>query len=67
MATKTMTRPAAAKRQAQPEWERDALRLPGLAEALEVYRRLADGDGVHRRPPRAAADRPAGQPPGGGW
>jgi hypothetical protein len=38
-----------------------------LAEALEVYRRIAEVGGVQQQPPSAAADRPAGQPPAGGW
>ncbi len=67
MPTKTIARPVAVKRQPQRESEHDALRLPGLAEALEVYRRIAEVGGVQQQPPSAAADRPAGQPPAGGW
>jgi hypothetical protein len=66
MPTKTITRPVAVKRRAEREWEHEALRLPGLVEALEVYRRIAEVGGVQQRP-IAAADRPAGQPPAGGW
>jgi hypothetical protein len=50
MPTKTIQRPAAAKRPARPGRERDGLGLPGLAEALEVYRRIAQGGGVRLRP-----------------
>jgi hypothetical protein len=58
MPTKTAERPTAVRRLAQPGRERDGLGLPGLAEALEVYRRIAQGGGVRlrpagRRPPEA--------------
>jgi hypothetical protein len=50
MPTKTTERPATTKRPAPPGRERDGLGLPGLAEALEVYRRIAQGGGVRLRP-----------------
>jgi hypothetical protein len=52
MSVKATERPAAAKRPARPGWERDGLGLPGLAEALEVYRRIAQVGGVRLRPAR---------------
>jgi hypothetical protein len=50
MSTKTAERPVTARRPAPARPERDGLGLPGLAEALEVYRRLAQGGGVRTRP-----------------
>jgi hypothetical protein len=58
MPTKTTERPAAPRRPTQPGRERDGLGLPGLAEALEVYRRIAQGGGVRLRP--AGRRAPAG-------
>jgi hypothetical protein len=55
MPTKTIERPAATRSSAQPGRERDGLGLPGLAEALEVYRRIAQGGGVRPRPARRRA------------
>jgi hypothetical protein len=53
MPTKTTGRPTTAGRPAPPGRERDGLGLPGLAEALEVYRRIAaQGGGVRLRPAR---------------
>jgi hypothetical protein len=52
MPTKTTERPVTAKRPPRPGWEQDGLGLPGLAEALEVYRRIAQVGGVRRRPAR---------------
>ena len=49
MPTKTTERPAA-KRPAPRAWEKDGLGLPGLAEALEIYRRIAQVGGVRLRP-----------------
>jgi hypothetical protein len=57
MPTRTAERPTVVRRPAQAGRERDGLGLPGLAEALEVYRRIAQGGGgvrprpVGRRPP----------------
>jgi hypothetical protein len=67
MPTKTIARPAAARRQVQLEWEHDGLRLPGLAEALEVYRRIAEVGGVQQRPNGPDAEGDAGQHRAGGW
>jgi hypothetical protein len=39
----------------------DGLKLPGLAEALEVYRRVAELGGVLDQPPRAQVRNPAGR------
>ncbi|HEV8163086.1 MAG TPA: hypothetical protein VGR74_01320 [Actinomycetota bacterium] len=50
MPSKTIARPGAAKRQAPPDWAKDGPWLPGLAEALEVYRRIARVGGVRPRP-----------------
>jgi hypothetical protein len=50
MPVKTIGRPSAAKRQAPPHWAKDGPWLPGLAEALEVYRRVARVGGVRPRP-----------------
>jgi hypothetical protein len=50
MPAKTRERPVTAKRQARRAAERDGLGLPGLAEALEVYRRIAQVGGVRPRP-----------------
>ena len=50
MPDKTIERPAAARRQAPPDWAKDGPWLPGLAEALEVYRRIARVGGVRPRP-----------------
>jgi len=50
MPSKTIERPAAAKRQASPDWAKDGPWPPGLAEALEVYRRIARVGGVRPRP-----------------
>jgi hypothetical protein len=50
MPCKTIERPGAAKRQAPPDWAKDGPWLPGLAEALEVYRRIARVGGVRPRP-----------------
>jgi hypothetical protein len=54
MPAKTIERPGAAKRPAPPEWAKDGPWLPGLAEALEVYRRIARVGGVRPRPPGRA-------------
>jgi hypothetical protein len=50
MSTKTAERPVTATRPLPARSERDGLGLPGLAEALEVYRRLTQGGGVRLRP-----------------
>ena len=50
MPVKTIERPSAAKRQAPPDWAKDGPWLPGLAEALEIYRRIARVGGVRLRP-----------------
>jgi hypothetical protein len=50
MPSKTIARPGAAKRQAPLDWSKDGPWLPGLAEALEVYRRIARVGGVRPRP-----------------
>jgi hypothetical protein len=51
MPVKTIERPSAPNRQAPPGWaNKDGPWLPGLAEALEVYRRIARVDGVRPRP-----------------
>jgi hypothetical protein len=50
MPSKTIARPGAAKRQAPPDWAKDGPWLPGLAEALEVYRGIARVGGVRPRP-----------------
>jgi hypothetical protein len=55
MPVKTTERPVGAKRPARPGWERDGLGLPGLAEALEVYRRIAQVGGVRLPPGRRRA------------
>ena len=52
MPTKTTERPAAAERPAPRAWDKDGLGLPGLAEALEIYRRIAQVGGVRLRPAR---------------
>jgi hypothetical protein len=49
MAFKTIERPGAAKRQ-PPDRAKDGAWLPGLAEALEVYRRIVRVGGVRPRP-----------------
>jgi len=50
MPTKTTERPVTAKGPVQRE--KDGLGLPGLAEALEIYRRIAQVGGVRLRPAR---------------
>jgi len=50
MPTKTTERPVTAKGPVQRGWEKDG--LPGLAEALEIYRRIAQVGGVRLRPAR---------------
>jgi hypothetical protein len=57
MSTKAIERPVTAKRPVQPGQGKDSPGLPGLAEALEIYRRIAQVGGV--RPPRAARRRPS--------
>ena len=52
MPTKTTERPVTAKGPVQRGWEKDGLGLPGLAEALEIYRRIAQVGGVRPRPAR---------------
>jgi hypothetical protein len=52
MPVKTVERAGAAKRQAPPDGVKDGPWLPGLAEALEVYRRIAQVDGVRLQPDR---------------
>jgi hypothetical protein len=52
MPNKTVERPGAAKRPAPPDWAKDGPWLPGLAEALEVYRRIAQVGGVRLEPDR---------------
>ena len=52
MPTKTTERPLTAKRPAPPDWVKDSPGLPGLAEALEVYRRIAQVGAVRPRPAR---------------
>jgi hypothetical protein len=50
MPSKTIERPGAAKRPAPLDRAKDGSWLPGLAEALEVYRRIARVGGVRPRP-----------------
>jgi hypothetical protein len=52
MSTKTTERPVTAKRLAPPDRVKDGPGLPGLAEALEVYRRITQVEGVRPRPAR---------------
>jgi|GEM_PF-1513126 len=52
MPTKTTERPVTAKGPVQRGCEKDGLGLPGLAEALEIYRRIAQVGGVRLRPAR---------------
>jgi hypothetical protein len=52
MPVKTVERAGAARRQAPPDWAKDGPWLPGLAEALEVYRRIAQVGGVRFQPDR---------------
>jgi hypothetical protein len=63
MSARTIERPVTAKRPLQPGREKDGPGLPGLAEALEIYRRIAQVGGVR---PRAARRQPssAGGPAG---
>jgi hypothetical protein len=49
MPVKTTERPVAAKRPPRPGSSKDGPGLPGLAEALEVYRRIALVGGVRLR------------------
>jgi hypothetical protein len=56
MSTKMIERPVTAKRPVQPGREQDSPGLPGLAEALEIYRRIAQVGGVR---PRAGRRQPS--------
>jgi hypothetical protein len=52
MPRKLAERPGVAKRPAPPDRAKDGPWLPGLTEALEVYRRITQGGGVRPHPDR---------------
>jgi hypothetical protein len=58
MPTKMSARQATTTRRVQPKWVRDDLKLPGLAEALEAYRRIAGVGGSHEESARVQIPNP---------